>query len=351
MSVTGRDLSILAHSLANDLQPLSGKTLVISGGAGFIGTYLIATIFKLNRRVFKKPCRVISIDNYITGWEKNFLLNTIDKNFTFLHGDVRLLPTINEPVEYIIHAAGLASPYYYRKYPIETIESSVIGAKNLLELGRLKQVKGMLFFSSSEIYGNPDPKFVPTPETYTGNVSSIGPRSCYDESKRLAETLCITYHQLYGLPTKIVRLFNVYGPGMKHTDYRVIPTFIYQGLKGRNLPVHDHGKQTRTFCYITDALTGIFKVLVSGKPGEVYNIGNDYPELSMYELATIVAKLLNNGVRPRRKRYPKNYPAGEPQRRCPDITKIKTELKYEPRVQLATGLKRTVSWFKDFYQL
>ncbi len=349
--VTLEDLNSLVKGVAYDVKALSGKTVVISGGAGFLGSYLVATLAKLNRRVLTKPCRVISIDNYITGWPTNFLMKIRDKNLTFLHGDVRLLPTIDEPVDYIIHAAGLASPYYYRKYPLETIESAIWGTKNLLELARLKQAKGVVLFSSSEIYGNPDPQFVPTPETYTGNVSSVGPRACYDESKRLAETLCITYHQLYQVPAKVVRLFNVYGPGMKHTDYRVIPTFIYRGLKKQNLPVHDQGIQTRTFCYVTDALRGVFKVLVSGRPGGVYNIGNDKPEVSMYELAMTVATLLNNGVKPRRKKYPAAYPAGEPQRRCPDLTKIKTELGYTPKVSLTTGLKRTISWFKDYYQL
>lgn len=347
--VTTQDLNDLIKTVAKEARVLSGKTVLISGGAGFIGSYLVATLFKLNRLVLTKPCRVISIDNYITGWANNFLVDIKDKNFSFLHGDVRLLPTMNEPVDYIIHAAGLASPYYYRKYPLETIESAIWGAKNLLELARLKQIKSMLFLSSSEIYGNPDDQSVPTPETYTGSVSSVGPRACYDESKRLAETLCITYHQIYQVPAKIVRLFNVYGPGMKHTDYRVIPTFIYRGLKNQSLPVHDRGTQTRTFCYITDALIGMLKVLISGKPGEVYNIGNNQPEVNMYDLALIIARLIDNGVKPRRKKYPATYPAGEPQRRCPDITKISKQLNYIPKVSLHSGLKKTITWFKDYY--
>lgn len=350
-NVTDRDLHAVVKSVAREAKVLSGKTVLISGGAGFLGSYLVATIAKLNRQVLTKPCRVISLDNYITGWQSNFLGKLRNKSVSFLHGDVRLLPNIDGPVDYIIHAAGLASPYYYRKYPLETIESAIWGAKNLLELARLKQISSLVFFSSSEIYGNPDPDFVPTPETYSGNVSSLGPRACYDESKRLAETICMTYHQLYQVPAKVVRLFNVYGPGMKHTDYRVVPTFIYRGLKKKNLPVHDQGNQTRTFCYITDAMTGIIKVMLNGKAGEVYNIGNDHPEVSMYTLATMIAGLLDNGVKPRRKQYPATYPAGEPQRRCPDLTKIKTELKYEPKVSLATGLKRTIRWFKSYYNL
>lgn len=344
------DLKLTIKDIKEEAKVLEGKTVLISGGSGFLGSYINAVIYLLNKTVLKEKCKLISLDNYITGSKKNFIVDIDDKNFKFLHHDVRLPVVIDEPIDYIIHAAGLASPFYYKKYPIETIESAVMGAKNLLELARIHKVKGFLFFSSSEIYGDPDTSAVPTPETYAGRVSSIGPRACYDESKRLAETLCVTYHQLYKIPIKIVRPFNIYGPGMKHTDYRVIPTFLYSGLRGKNLPVHDTGIQTRTFCYITDGLTAIFKVLLSGRIGEVYNIGNDKPEISMYELATIVCELLDNGTKPRRKSYPGYYPADEPKRRCPDLTKIKTELGYMPRINLREGILKSIKWFKSEYK-
>lgn len=350
-SITLQILNTIIQDIQEEAKLLEGKTILISGGSGFIGSYINATLYLLNKKLLKNKCKVISIDNYITSSEKNFLLNIKDKNFRFLDGDIRLPVIINEKVDYIIHAAGLASPYYYKKYPLETIESAILGAKNLLELARVTKPISFLFFSSSEIYGDPDPKFVPTPETYAGHVSSVGPRACYDESKRLTETLCITYNQIYGIPIKIVRPFNVYGPGMRHIDYRVIPTFIYNGLRGKDLPVHDKGIQTRTFCYISDAIAAIFKVLILGKKGEIYNIGNDKPEVGMFELAQIIAEILKNGVKPRRKNYPQNYPAGEPQRRCPDLTKIKTQLNYSPKVDLKLGLKQTISWFKQTYQL
>lgn len=349
--ITNTDLNTIIYNINQEAKLLEGKTIFISGGSGFIGSYINAVLYLLNKNVFNNKCKVLSLDNYITGSKKNFLINIKDKNFEFLDGDVRLPIMINRKIDYIIHAAGLASPYYYKKYPLETIESAIIGAKNLLELARVTQPKGFLFFSSSEIYGDPDPTAVPTPETYHGHVSSVGPRACYDESKRLAETLCMVYYQIYGIPIKIVRPFNVYGPGMKHTDYRVIPNFIYNGLRGKNLPVHDKGIQTRTFCYITDAVTAVFKVLISGKAGEVYNIGNDQPEISMFELGQIIADLLGNGIKPKRKNYPESYPAGEPQRRCPDLTKIKTQLGYQPRVDLKTGLQQTIHWFKQTYKI
>lgn len=351
LTAQAKDLEQIIAGIKKESYSLQGKTLLISGGSGFIGSYINAVIYLLNKKHFKTPCKVISLDNYITGFRINFLIDIKNKNFRFFHYDVRLPFTLNEQVDFIIHAAGLASPYYYKKYPLETIESAILGAKNLLELARITKPESFLFFSSSEIYGDPDPEYVPTPETYVGRVSSIGPRACYDESKRLTETLCLTYHQIYGSPIKIVRPFNVYGPGMRHIDYRVIPTFIYNGLQGRNLPVHDKGIQTRTFCYVTDAIIAIFKVLLSGRVGEVYNIGNDKPEIGMYELASMVSELLGNGVKPRRKNYPESYPGGEPQRRCPDLTKIRDQLGYEPKIDLQTGLKKTVSWFKHEYNL
>ncbi len=344
-----KDLASVIADIRVEAKKLEGKTVIISGGSGFLGSYINAILYLLNKKVLKRKCHVISLDNYITGFRKNFLVDIKDKNFRFLQYDVRLPFTLNEKADFIIHAAGLASPYYYKKYPLETIESAILGAKNLLELARITRAESFLFFSSSEIYGDPDAKSVPTPETYAGHVSSIGPRACYDESKRLAETLSLTYHQLFNVPIKIIRPFNIYGPGMRHTDYRVIPTFLYYGLKGKNLPVHDKGNQTRTFCYVTDAMTAIFKVLLSGKPGQVYNIGNDAPEVTMYELATMICDLIGNGAKPRRKSYPSSYPAGEPQRRCPDLTKIKTTLNFTPKIDLKLGLKKSIDWFKSEY--
>ena len=213
----------------------------------------------------------------------------------------------------------------------------------------LQKVKSFLYFSSSEIYGDPIAKYIPTPETYRGNVSSIGPRSPYDESKRLGETICVIYHGLYKLPIKIVRPFNVYGPGMKPTDYRVLPMFISRGLSGKPLPVHARGKQTRTFCYITDAIIGIFKIFLSDKNGEVYNVGNDDLEISMYDLAKRVAKILQGRVKIEKIDYPASYPQDEPQRRSPDLSKIRKDLSYKPKVTLDAGLRRFIDWYKERY--
>lgn len=351
-SIVEEDLSAIIKGLGKDAQKLSGKTLLISGGSGFLGSYINQTINLLNQKVLTKKCKVISIDNYITGSEKrNFLGPLDDKYFQFIYQDVRLPMLISDKVDYVIHAAGLASPYYYQKYPLETIESAIVGAKNLLEIARTKNVTGFLFFSSSEIYGDPDTKHVPTPETYAGHVSSVGPRACYDESKRLGETLSLVYHEQFGVPIKIVRPFNVYGPGMKPNDYRVIPTFLHRSLTGQALPVHGKGTQTRTFCYVTDAIIGFLKVLLSGRPGEVYNVGNDKPEVTMYELAKVVVDQVGGDAKIKVIDYPSSYPAGEPQRRCPDLTKITKELNYIPQVDLKSGLARSIDWFRSEHKL
>lgn len=351
-SIVEDDLDYIVENIREEAIKLSGKTVLMSGGSGFLGSYFTKIFERLNKSVLPKPCKIISMDNYITGTpKKNFLGDIMDENIEFMYHDVRLPVFIQDSVDYIIHAAGLASPFYYQKFPLETIEAAVTGAKNLLEIARSKKITGFLFFSSSEIYGDPDPKFVPTSEDYAGRVSSVGPRACYDESKRLTETICTVYFQKYGVPTKIVRPFNVYGPGMKPDDYRVIPTFLSRGLAGEDLPVHGNGVQTRTFCYIADAIVGFLKVLLSGKPGGIYNIGNEKPEITMLQLAEIIAKNLNNGVKAKTIEYPSSYPAGEPMRRCPNLTLARTELGYAPTIDLDNGMKRTISWFRSKHNL
>ena len=339
------DLAEIIEGLGADAERFAGKTVLMAGGAGFLGRHFVALFRRLNRDVLSRPCKVISADNYITG--EQLALHEggrHDPNVVDVWADVSYPLPIREDLHFIIQAAGVASPVYYMKYPLETIESAVQGTRNLLDLARRnKSLEGFLFFSSSEIYGDPDPRSVPTPETYHGYVSSVGPRACYDESKRLGETIATVYQQQYGVPVAIVRPFNVFGPGMKHNDRRVIPMFTYEALNGRTIPVHGDGSQTRTFCYISDAICGFIKTLLKGRPGEAYNIGNSDNEISMRNLANLFAELIPNSQF-HNISYPKTYPAGEPQRRCPDLSKANRELGYEWRVDLKVGLRRFIDW-------
>ena len=341
-SIITEDIAKIAARLGDDAHQFAGKTVLISGGAGFLGRYFLALFRHLNASVLKeKKVRVISVDNYITGSEDT---GAHDPYISHVRADVIHPLPVSEDIHYIIHAAGIASPVYYMKYPLETIESAVTGVKNLLELARKnKGLEGFLFFSSSEIYGDPSPMAVPTPETYHGYVSSVGPRACYDESKRLGETITTIYHQLHKVPAVIVRPFNVYGPGMGHVDRRVIPMFTYQAFKKNPIPVHGEGTQTRTFCYISDAVTGFLQVLLKGERGHAYNIGNADSEITMKDLARMFTELVP-GASLQTIPYPDTYPAGEPQRRCPDLSKAKSHVGYSYSVGLRDGLERFIAW-------
>ena len=346
--IVREDIATIAKNLGKDAKKFAGKTILMSGGSGFLGKYIVGTLLHLNDTVLKKkPCRVISIDNFITGSPHPDFNYKGRSDLLEVWADVTQPLPVREDIHYIIHGAGLASPVYYKKFPLETIESAVTGAKNLLELARKqKHIEGFLFFSSSEIYGDPDAGSVPTPETYHGYVSSVGPRACYDESKRLGETISTIYWEKFGIPAKIVRPFNVFGPGMGWADRRVLPMFAYKIIHKEPLPVHGDGVQTRTFCYITDATAGFLKVLVSGKPGEAYNIGNADNEIGMKDLAGMFSRL-GKGGRVKLIPYTANYPAGEPQRRCPGLAKAKKDLGFRARVNLKDGLSRFLLWAKN----
>src|SRR3989338_546668 len=347
--IVQEDIDVIVSAIKKEAKQLEGKRILITGGTGFLGNYFLSVFYDLNKKVLKTPCKVKVIDNYITGDKKNILGLEKSSHFKFIEHDVRVPIKVSGNIDYIIHAAGIASPVYYMKYPLETIEVATKGTQNMLELARLKKVKSFLFFSSSEIYGDPHKDHIPTPESYRGHVSSTGPRSCYDESKRLGETLCMTYSKIYGVPVKIVRPFNVYGPGMKPNDDRVLPKFLSHACMGKSLPIHGKGLQTRTYCYITDATVGFLKVLLSKGSGEVYNIGNNEGEINLVDLANVVSGLFDNKVSVVKIDYPSAYPADEPNRRCPSITKAKANLGFEPQMELKDGVSRLLQWYKETY--
>lgn len=341
------DIAEITDHLGDTADAFAGKTILLSGARGFLGRYLVETFAHLNRKRLKHPCKVIATDNLITAGALGKEVRDKD-GVTFLKHDVIEPMRVKKPVHFILHAAGIASPYYYRAYPLETLDVAVTGTRHMLELAREQKAR-ILFFSSSEIYGDPDQKFVPTPESYNGYVSCLGARACYDESKRLGETLCRIYHTKFGVETNMVRPFNVYGPGMQETDYRVLPNFASRIKGNKPLHIYGSGNQTRTFCYITDAIVGFLKVLMRGVPGEPYNIGNPKPEISMLQLAHEIEKVLGRSLKITTITYPDSYPADEPNRRCPDITKASLQLDFHPHVPLREGLRRFLTWSNSVY--
>lgn len=341
------DVAEIAARLGDAAQDLSGKTVLMTGGRGFLGRHFGAVFAHLNERVLIKPCRVVLIDNMISAGPA--AKEVIDgSGVEFLQRDVTQPLQWEGSLDYIIHAAGIASPFYYRAYPLETLDVAVHGTRSMLELATRHHAR-FTFFSSSEIYGDPDPKHVPTPESYRGNVASRGPRACYDESKRLGETLTYVFHDKFGTATTIIRPFNVFGPGMQETDYRVLPNFASRIKAGKPLNVYGNGNQTRTFTYIVDAMVGFFLVMLRGIPGEVYNIGNPQPEINMLDLVNAIERVLKRPLPHNIIEYPDSYPADEPNRRCPDIRKARVHLNFNPSVVLDDGLRRFLNWSNEVY--
>jgi UDP-glucuronate decarboxylase len=336
------DVSEIVERISDIAPKLSGKKVLFSGGRGFLGRYFVEVFVELNRDVLEHPVEVVVLDNLITAGELG--AKTQDyPHVTFVKHDVIQPFTSDINFDYVVHAAGIASPFYYRAHPLETLEVAITGTKNLLELARDSNAQ-LTFFSSSEIYGDPDPRHVPMQESYRGNVSSQGPRACYDESKRVGETLCYIFHEYFGVHTNIIRPFNVYGPGMQESDYRVLPNFGSRLKADKPFNVYGTGNQTRTFCYLTDAMVGFLRVILSGVPGETYNIGNPKPEISVMELIDVMARVIGRPIERNVIDYPDSYPADEPLRRCPDIRKAKLQLGYEPQVKIEDGLERFLNW-------
>ena len=337
----------VAKRLGDSAREFEGKSVLITGANGFLGQYFLEAFIYLNQSVFKTPCEIVAADSHITNTTTNDSLGALP--YRFLLQDVSKPFPVEEKPDYILHAAGIASPMYYRRFPLETIDVATLGTRSMLDLARKVKAKGLVYFSSSEIYGDPDPANVPTAETYNGNVSPIGPRACYDESKRLGETLCSIYHKHFSTRVMIVRPFNVYGPGMKEADYRVLPNFANCIKAGRPLTIYGTGLQTRTFCFVEDAIVGFLQVLLSGRSGEAYNIGNPSPEVSMRTLVDLITKLSLRPVKSEFIAYPESYPAGEPMRRCPDIAKAQSDVGFAPAVDLEQGLRLFLEWTEHAY--
>lgn len=307
------------------------KRVLITGAAGFLGSHLC-------ERFLKEGCHVIAMDNLITGDLKNIEHLFKLKEFEFYHHDVSKYIHVPGELDYIMHFASPASPIDYLKIPIQTLKVGSLGTHNCLGLAKAKGAR-MLIASTSEVYG--DPMVHPQTEDYWGNVNPIGPRGVYDEAKRFQEAITMAYHRYHGVETRIVRIFNTYGPRMRLNDGRVLPAFIGQALRGEDLTVFGDGSQTRSFCYVDDLVEGIWRLLQSDY-AEPVNIGNP-DEISIADFAEEIIKLTGTD----QKVIYKELPVDDPMQRQPNIDKAKAILNWEPQVNRAEGLKITYEYFKS----
>ncbi|MEM9593745.1 MAG: NAD-dependent epimerase/dehydratase family protein [Acidobacteriota bacterium] len=338
---------------------MAGKGLLITGGAGFLGYYLTRSVIHHNAVTDGPPIDLWVMDNFQRGvpdWLDRF--RQVPDVRWLKHDVIEPVPDEVPDVAYIVHGASIASPAFYRLHPIETMDANVRGLRRLLDYCAERAdggdpVEGFLFFSTSEIYGDPAPEHIPTPETYRGVVSCTGPRACYDESKRFGETLCVNFHRQRGVPVTTVRPFNNYGPGLKISDRRLLPDFARRVLAGEDLVMHSDGSPTRTFCYVADAVVGYYQALVRGRRGEAYNIGSDGPEISVADFAERVVHQARDlfgydGRVVRQASEDPEYLVDNPNRRCPDITKAREELGFEPEIDLDSGLRRSLRWYRHY---
>jgi dTDP-glucose 4,6-dehydratase len=307
--------------------------VLISGGGGFIGSHLCD--YFINQK-----CKVVCIDNFITGRKQNIKHLQKKSGFKLIQSDITEPINIKEKIDKILHFASPASPKDYLRYPIQTLEANAYGTHQLLELA-LRNNATFLLASSSEVYG--DPLIHPQTEKYFGNVNPIGLRAVYNESKRFAESLTITYHRELKLSVRIARIFNTYGPRMRINDGRIIPNFIHQALSNQPYTIYGDGKQTRSFCYISDLIEGLVKLLKSDYVGPI-NLGNP-DEFTILELIKLISKLTD--TKSRFQYLP--LPEDDPKRRKPDIALAKKYLSWSPEIKLIRGLKMTIDWFKPTY--
>ena len=348
------DLHYTFHKLTiEEQEKLRGSSILITGCAGFLGFYFMHFLYE--HRDTLQLRQVIGLDNFMLGYPKWLEKIAEDdrfriEKFDIIRDDIGKVEG-SENADFVIHMASIASPIFYRQYPIETLDANIWGLRGLLDYYAERKLKGFLFFSSSEYYGDPVPEAVPTNEEYRGNVSAVGPRACYDEAKRFGETMCMLFSQKYGMPIGVARPFNNYGPGMKINDKRVPADFAKNIIEGNDIMILSNGSPTRTFCYIADSITGYLKIMLLGR-FDYFNIGIEKPEISIEHLAEIYqekgGKLFGyEGKVEYAVSEDKEYLTNNPQRRCPDISKARKILGYAPEIEVEQGVERFLQFIKE----
>ena len=332
---------------------LKGATILVTGCGGFLGYYFMR--FFQSKADDLELKKVIGLDNFMLGYPQ--WIEELSKDSLF---DIQKFDIIKDKIEkvngaaeadYIIHMASIASPVFYRQYPIETLDANIWGLRSLLDFYKERTIKGFLFYSSSELYGNPDSEHVPTSEEYYGYVCATGPRACYDVSKRFGETMCMLFAQKYNMPIGVARPFNNYGPGMRINDKRVPADFALAIKENRNIEILSNGSPTRTFCYIADSINGYLKILLYGKY-DYFNIGIEKPEISISQLAEIYVSAGKDifgytGKVVYAISDDSEYLTNNPQRRCPKIEKAQRILGYNPSISVEEGVKRFLKFIKE----
>jgi len=330
-NVLKRDNLHICKSLNDKLDLLRGTKILVTGSKGFLGSTIVSFLEFLNNEKFdKRDCiKIIAIDY---------------EDFDICNSLIEFIP--EGTLDYIINCAGIASPKKYLKSPLKTLNVSYVGTKNIFDLAMFRKTKSIIVFSSSEIYGTPPSQCIPTDENYVGSVDTFGNRSCYDIGKTVLETLSYVYYNNYNIPVNVLRPFNLYGPLMDLNDGRIIPNICKAMIDGTDFSVYGSGEQTRTYCYVADALVYFFEILLSQKFGEIYNVGSEDEELSALHIAekaySIIqpstSKFIINS-------YPADYPEQEPQRRCPNISKVKALSGYAPSYSFKKGFKACYNYF------
>lgn len=345
-SIIREDLACVLDRLAGELGAMSGSSMLVTGAAGMLPSYLVDLLAFANEQgALAEPVTLYPLVR--TRPEPNSRLGHLlgRPDVQFLVQDAVEPVLLPGPVQYVVHAASSASPRWYRQDPVGTVVVNSVGLHNLLEASRAWETESFLYFSSSEVYGSPGPDNIPTPESFIGEVDFTSGRACYSESKRFGELLCATHHEQHGAPTKVVRPFHIHGPGQRLDDGRVVAEMIRLGLEGRPFELLSDGRATRTYGYIADATLGFMKVLLSAENGQAFNVGADSPETSILELATAVSGIFDRdeAVRVSAGDVPEHL-SGAPVRVCPDLAKIRSTFSFDPKIGLIEGLTRTVRW-------